>query len=144
MPETLSTTITATPCSLLRRLGCMLYDLVATLAIVMVLTMIAVALRGGTAVAEGNSMFQLVLLIAHWLYFAYCWRFGRQTLGMRAWKVHLASSETQISWRTTLIRYATAWLSLLALGAGFWLAQWHTAQMAWHDRLSGTWLEHRC
>lgn len=121
----------------------MLYDLVATLAIVMVLAMVAVALRGGTAIAEGDLIFRITLLIAHWLYFAYCWRFGCQTLGMRAWRVYLASSETPISWRTCLIRYITAWLSLLVLGAGFWMAQWHPARLAWHDRTSRTWLEYR-
>jgi len=130
------------PCQLGRRLGCMLYDAFTTFAILMALGMIAVALRGGQAIAPGTGAFQLLLLLAHWLYFAYCWRFGRQTLGMRAWRVKLASSTAQISWSTTLIRYFGAWLSAITAGAGFIISLWHPARLTWHDQFSHTWLEH--
>ncbi len=121
----------------------MIYDLVAIAAILMILTLAVVALRGGQPVAGNTIAFQLLLLAAHWLYFAYCWRFGRQTLGMRAWQVWLNTSQPAISWRTTLLRYVGAWLSLAVAGAGFWSSLWHPARLTWHDRLSGTWLEHR-
>lgn len=131
------------PCGLPRRLGCMLYDLFAVVAILMAVAMLVVALRGGTPVAGGDPAFRVLLLVAHWLYFAYCWRFGGQTLGMRAWRVHLTASQTPVTWSTTVRRYAAAWLSLLAAGAGFWSALAHPARLAWHDRLSGSWLEYR-
>ncbi len=121
----------------------MLYDCFAVLAIMMGLTILAVGLRGGQPIASGTISFQLLLLFSNWLYFAYCWRFGGQTLGMRAWGVHLTGSTAKISWTGTLVRYVTAWLSAVVIGAGFWTAIWHPARLTWHDLLSNTWLEHR-
>ncbi len=121
----------------------MLYDAFATIAIMMVLAMLVVALRGGKPIAAGEITFQLLLLLVHWLYFAYCWRYGRQTLGMRVWGVHLATPASEVSWSSTLIRYIAAWFSMLIVGAGFWSAIWHPARLTWHDQFSNTWLEHR-
>ena len=128
------------PCSVARMFGCMLYDAMVLAAILFAVTTITLAMRQGAAIAPGNTAYQAFLILSAWLYFAYSWRLGGQTLGMRAWQVHIRSNQPQVSWRQSLVRFLTAGLSLACLGGGYFWSWLHPAGMTWHDLTSGTWL----
>lgn len=113
-----SGTVSGTPCGLLRRLASISYDGLIVVAVWMLGTAVVVVVRG-QAVGPESGVFQLFLWLLAWPYFAVCWIHGGQTLGMRAWKIHLEPARGRLRWSGTLVRYATAWISALVLGAGF-------------------------
>ncbi len=128
------------PCSIGRMLGCIVYDAMVLAAILFAITTVLLALRHGAAIAPGNPAYQLFLIMCAWLYFAYSWRIGGQTLGMRAWQVHIRSRQGQVSWLQSMLRFVLAGLSLASFGMGYLFALLHPGRMTWHDLASGTWL----
>jgi uncharacterized RDD family membrane protein YckC len=128
----------STPCGLLRRIAAMTYDGLLLLALWMVATAIVI-IPLDEAVTSGNALFQAYLLVVAWIYFAICWRKG-QTLGMKAWRIQLASHQSSISWMTSVVRFLVALASLLCLGMGFFWSLFHPRKATWHDLASGTYL----
>lgn len=105
----------------------------------MVAGFLALAVRGGQAVAPGTLWYQAWLLLVVWAYFALSWWRGGQTVGARAWKLEvrdLAGNYPSLG-RATL-RAVLAPLSIGLAGAGLlWCFVDPQSQSA-HDRLSGT------
>ncbi len=84
-------------------------------------------------------IFQIYLLIICFLYFAWPWLHGGQTLGMKAWRIQLVSSNGKpLTWRQALLRFLMAIVSWLALGMGFFWAFVDKQGRTWHDRASDT------
>ncbi len=131
------------PCSLARRLGAMTYDGLIILSLWLLGTLILLPFNAGQAIESANPLYQAWLLFLGWLYLGWSWKVPGQTLGMRAWRVHLEADSGQISWLATGIRYSVAWVSLVAAGAGFLFAVFHPRNAAWHDLASRTRLVHR-
>lgn len=116
----------------------MIYDGLLLLALWMVAAAIVIIPLDG-AIAAGNTLFQVYLLLIAWLYFAICWRKG-QTLGMKAWRIRLVADQPVMSWITTLVRFTVALASLLCFGLGFFWSVFHPRRATWHDLASGTFL----
>jgi uncharacterized RDD family membrane protein YckC len=129
------------PCGLWRRLLAMAYDAVAVIALLMFATALAM-LAGFTEVtAMRDPGYTSYLLLVCLLYFALSWHRGGKTLGMRAWRIRIATGEGALpGWGRCAVRFASAFLSAGALGAGFLWSLFDTRKRAWHDRLSGTFL----
>ncbi|MGW8369402.1 MAG: RDD family protein [Gammaproteobacteria bacterium] len=124
---------------LLRRLASVCYDLLVVAALLMLLTALVILIRGGDAVGPGAVWFQVLLIGCWWLYFAWSWTHGGQTVGMRAWRMVLVpSAGGRVTWREASLRFAAAALSALMLGLGFLAALIDAQSRTWHDRLSGT------
>jgi uncharacterized RDD family membrane protein YckC len=122
-----------------RRLASIGYDLLLVLALMMALTAAVLLIRGGDAIGAGAVWFQLLLLACWWLYFAWSWSRGGQTVGMRAWRMRLTRPDgSAVDWRRASLRFAAAALSALALGLGFAWTLVDRRGLSWHDRLSGT------
>lgn len=113
------------PCPLWRRLVALIYDLLAVVAIVMVVGLLCqLATRGQlittgahTAIAWWYRPLQGVVVSA---YFVLSWLRGGQTLGMRPWHLRVTGGDGgRPSLRQALIRLgvAAAPLALLALAA---------------------------
>lgn len=67
------------------------------------------------------------------------WTHGGQTLGMRAWRIKIFSTDGQsVSFRQALVRYLVAILSLTILGLGFLWVLFDPQKRAWHDLASRT------
>lgn len=82
------------PAPLWRRLAALLYDLIAVLAIVMVVGMICEIATGGQLIATGVHThiawwYQPLQLLVVLSYFVISWLRGGQTLGMRPWRLYL-------------------------------------------------------
>ncbi|MGB1580424.1 MAG: RDD family protein [Nevskiales bacterium] len=126
------------PATLLRRLGAALYDGLLLAALLIAGTAVAVAVNGGEAVDNGNPVFQLWLLAILALFYGWFWLHGGQTLGMRAWGMHLVNNAGDApSLKQILVRLPLAfiaWLSVLGLLWCVFDRRGRTAQ----DALSGT------
>jgi len=134
----------ARPAPLWRRLAAVCYDLLLVVALLMALTMVVIMIRGGLAIESGSVWFQTLLVACWWLYFAWSWTHGGQTIGMRAWRLRIRSvAGTDVGWREATIRFIAAGLSTAAAGLGFLWALVDTGRCTWHDRVSKTRLEFR-
>lgn len=151
------------PAALWRRLAGLVYDLVAVLAIVMVVGMLSqlvtgghlVDTRGHVTIAWWYRPLQYLVVVA---YFVASWLRGGQTLGMRPWRMRLRMADgTPLTPRAALIRAGVMSLPLLLLALGhtlspraamlgacaLWLAYFAVAlvdrkRRGLHDWLAGT------
>ncbi|MEO7916346.1 MAG: RDD family protein [Dokdonella sp.] len=135
------------------RLAAIGYDLMPLIGIwmlVALLAMVGLQLATGStdvvvkdAVAHRDWLYwgalRLGLLAATAAYFILSWRRGGQTIGMRAWRLHLVSSDgSPISNQQAWQRFGMAFLSLVALGLGFIWCLIDRDRRAWHDIVSRT------
>ncbi|NND54092.1 MAG: RDD family protein [Gammaproteobacteria bacterium] len=128
------------PAGLGKRLLAALYDWLLVLAVMMVVSIPVVALRGD-AIATGNALYQAALMLIAGVFFCGFWVRGGQTLGMRAWRLRLISDHGaagEVSVPAAARRYLSAWLSVMLLGLGFVWSLFDPQRRAWHDRWSGT------
>jgi uncharacterized RDD family membrane protein YckC len=157
------TTAIAFTCPLWRRLLALLYDLVAVLAIVMVVGLLCQLATRGELITSGTQVH-----IAWWYqplqgavvaaYFLMSWLRGGQTLGMRPWRIRVTAMDGgRLTPRQALIRLIAAALPLLLLlgapviglraavwalaaGWGVWfaVAALNRRRRAVHDLAAGT------
>lgn len=132
----------AAPAALGKRLLAALYDWLLVLALMMVISVPAVALLGD-AIQPGNVPYRLAMVAVAAGFFIGFWSNGGQTLGMRTWHLHLVRNTHDgqlqpVGYRQAALRFACAWLAALPAGLGFWWALIDKDKCAWHDRLSGT------
>ena len=125
--------------SLARRLGAILYDSLLVLALMFLVTLPFIALRGGEPVEPGASKYRLVLLVITYIFFVGYWTKSGRTLGMQSWRLQIETAEgKKPDIGRASLRFFAAILSLIPLGLGFWWQLWDKEGLAWHDRLSGT------
>lgn len=135
------------------RLAAIGYDLMPLIGIWMLVALLAMAglqaLTGSTDIVMSDAVthnewvywiaLRLSLLAATAAYFIISWRRAGQTIGMRAWRVHLVSNDgSRISQRQAWLRFGMAIISLLALGIGFLWSLFDRERRCWHDIISGT------
>lgn len=151
------------PCPLWRRLLALVYDLLAVVAIVMVVGLLCQLATGGRLISTGAQT-----TIAWWYrplqagvvsaYFVVSWLRGGQTLGMRPWHLRVTARDgTQPSLRQALVRVVVAgaplallalapllglrgalWAALIAWAAWFAVALFDPRRRALHDLAAGT------
>ncbi|QRN55959.1 RDD family protein [Dyella caseinilytica] len=108
-------------CPLWRRLLALVYDLVAVLAIVMVVGLLCELVTGGRLITTGSQVhiawwYQPLQALVVAAYFAVSWLRGGQTLGMRPWRIRItANGGAPLSVRQSLVRVVVAALPLLLL-----------------------------
>ncbi len=82
---------------------------------------------------------QAYLLAGGFLFFAWFWVHGGQTLGLRAWRMRLVRDDGRpLSWSIAARRYMAALLSWACVGLGFLWALVDRDSRTWHGRLSGS------
>lgn len=95
-----------------RRLAALVYDLLITVAIVMVVGLACQLATGGTLIATGARVripwwYQALQGAVVAAYFIASWRRGGQTLGMRAWRIRVSRDDgTAISLLQAFTRLA--------------------------------------
>lgn len=123
----------------LRRFAAIVYDSLVLFAILCVATLIVLLFRGGQAIPPNEPLYLLYLIAVSFLYFGWFWTHGGQTLGMRAWRLRIKHQQGEIvTWKHALLRFLSAVLSWLPVGAGYVWMLVDRSGFAWHDRLSGT------
>jgi len=127
---------------LFRRLFAIFYDSFLLIAILFVVSGIATALNHGKAVEAGNILYPLMVFIIFslsYLYFAWFWVHGGQSLGMKTWQIQLQSIDGEtVDWKTTTIRFVTALFSWGIVGLGFLWSLFDKKNRCWHDLSSKT------
>ena len=123
-----------------RRLAAMLYDTLLVTALLFLVTLPFVAVRGGEPVETGdNLLYRMVLVLAVYGFFVGFWSRAGRTLRMQSWGLQLVTEDGRVpSFGTASWRFFAALLSILPLGLGFLWQLWDAERLTWHDRLSKT------
>jgi uncharacterized RDD family membrane protein YckC len=128
MARDVTTAATATVnCPLWRRLGALLYDLLAVLAIVMVVGYVCQRVTGGALIRTDGAVriawwYQPLQALVVAAYFLVSWLRGGQTLGMRPWRIRITASDgARLRLPQALLRLLVGALPLLMLGLAPWI-----------------------
>ena len=123
------------PAGMLRRLGAIVYDSLVVAAILMIATAVVMPFTGGEAVPPGTIWFELYLGTWLLLYFAGSWAIGGQTVGDRAWRLHVRDGEGRYpSWGRCILRALLAVPSLGIFGLGLIWCWFDPEGHSLHDR----------
>jgi len=126
-----------TQATLLRRLAAMVYDGLLVLAIWMCTGFVAVGLNDGESVS--GPLFQSILFLLAFAFFAYFWIRLGQTLGMQAWRLRIQTLDGKhINLKQALLRFMMAIASFACLGLGFIWMLFSSDKATWHDSFSET------
>jgi len=130
--------VTAAP-ALGRRFASAVYDLLLVVAIAFIATLPFVVLFGDSTHGWRRFLLQAWVVVAIGAYFVACWARGGQTLPMKTWRIRIVRWDGgRVGIARAVHRYLLAWLSLAALGAGFFWALFDRDRQFLHDRLAGT------
>ena len=125
-----------------RRLFAIFYDCFLLIAILFAVSAIATAINSGKAVESGDTLYPIFVIIIFglsYLYFAWFWIHGGQSLGMKTWQIKLQSDSNDIiDWKVAAIRFVSAIISWGILGLGFLWAIFDSKNRSWHDLASNT------
>lgn len=118
------------------------YDTFLLMAILLIFAAISMTMNRGIAI-ETSDNFQPVYAIfmfgVCYLYFAWFWIHGGQSLGMKTWQIKLQSCENaNINWKIAAIRFVSAIFSWSIFGIGFLWALFDKKNRGWHDLISKT------
>lgn len=128
---------------LLRLIGCVLYDWLIVIGLLMLAGFLAVGVNklitGEDAISAGNPAFLSWNIGVIYLYFAGFWISKRQTVGMKAWRIHLATTDaTPLSWKHVTLRFFCAIPSWGLVLAGLLWRYFNPQRLCWHDQYSQT------
>lgn len=127
------------PCGLPRRLMAILYDGLLLFSILFFATVIILPFKGGAAVASHNISYNLYLVIISYIYFAWQWIHGGQTLGMRAWRIRVLNYDGEMTdWKHASLRFVFSMVSWLICAIGFLWSLIDNQKRTLHDLWSRT------
>lgn len=114
MPENVQTDSNSImQCQALRRFGALFYDSLLVLAVLFMATMPLLYFTEGEAIHPHNYFYSAYLITVIYVFYAWFWTHGGQTLGMRAWKIRVEQANGRnITWLQSLIRFSIAMASL--------------------------------
>ena len=120
-----------------QRLAAAIYDVLPLLALWFVAGALAQALTAGTFDTHRSAhklLLQILLIVPTAAYFILSWLRGGQTIGMRAWRLRVVSSDAvALTPARAALRFGVAVVSLLAVGIGFAWILIDPQRRAWHD-----------
>jgi uncharacterized RDD family membrane protein YckC len=124
------------PAGLFRRLLAMFYDLLLLLSLLLFATALALLVTRGR-LDYHHPLFRSYLFLDCFLFYAWFWTHGGQTLGMRAWglRVQRFDGRSITLWQA-LLRFLTAIPSWAVFGLGYLWILVDKNRMALHDRIS--------
>lgn len=131
------------PASLVKRLGALIYDLMAVAALCLVVSALwVIGLNGGEAITKTHPYYpylQASFPLTGLLFFLFFWLREGQTLGMRAWRIQVRQKGGgKITLPQALIRAGVAVISFAALGLGYFWQLLPPQKKSWHDLASQT------
>lgn len=137
-----------------RRLAAGFYDILPVGALLFIGTVLAMTVANLLVAAERidlvlrhglpHLLYQLWLTVLLVGYYAWSWHRGGQTIGMKAWGLHLQGPDGQrLGLWQAVARCLLSWISLLLLGAGFWWAINDAHRRTWHDLMTRSFMVYR-
>ena len=110
--------------TLFRRLLAAVYDSFLVLATIFIATAFTMPFTQGDLSGDRRIYLSIYLLTVVYIFYAWFWTHGGQTLGMRAWQQRLISNNGRsVSWGQSFIRFIAglpAWL-LFITGTIIWM-----------------------
>lgn len=127
-------TFSSTLYLLLRRIAAFLYDCLLLVALFFLITALAIAFNDGQAIQ--HVLFYFALLFIAFIFFDGFWRHGGQTLGMRAWRLKVESTnDEKITLKQSAVRFVSG---TFLFGITLFFAFISPSRQALHDSLSKT------
>lgn len=124
--------------SLARHLAIIIYDSLLLVA-VLLLAMAVLTVANGKAIGANSLVFYFYLLPVSFVFYGWFWTHGGQTLGMRAWRTKLLTTDgNPVTWHDCTRRFAMAIISLAIFGIGFIWQLFDKNHRTWHDIASNT------
>lgn len=97
------------------------------------------SIQAATTLNNKNPFLLIYLLLVLYLFPAWFWVHGGQTLGMRAWKIRLETTQRKNpGWRIAFYRWLAAWVSFASFGLGYLWMLFDPERQTLHDRISKT------
>ena len=125
--------------SLARRLGAILYDFLLLVTILVFASLIIVIPFNINLENPLFIVYQGYIYTISFLFYAWFWTHGGQTLGMKTWKFKIISvNGTKVNWVNAFIRFIFAIVSWLPFGLGYIWSMFDTKKRTWHDIVSKT------
>ena len=125
--------------SLPRRVLVILYD---SILLVAVLFFMSLPIIIPFEITTDHILYPLYIVYIYaiaFLFFAWSWTHGGQTLGLKTWKIKLVSvSGNQVTWKESFMRYIGSLLCWLSCGIGFLWCYTNKERLAWNDLISNT------
>lgn len=110
-----------------RRLLSMAYDSLLLAAVIFIAYAVFMPISKSVGIEAGHPVTSIYLLSVIFLFNAWFWTHGGQTLGMKTWRIKLTNENGgAISWKQALVRYLCAlpgWFIILISVSGFILEQ---------------------
>jgi len=127
---------------LFRRLAVIVYDLLLLIAVLFLATLIALPFQENNTFQPNSWPFSVYFLVVSFIFYAWFWTTGGQTLGLVSWKLRVVSIDgSTISWKQAAIRFIVAILSWGVLGLGILWMIVNKDRLMWHDIASKSHLE---
>jgi uncharacterized RDD family membrane protein YckC len=124
--------------SLLRRFAVIFYDFLLLLSVLFLATALILPFNAGKAFT-GNWLYLIYLLCVSFLFYGWFWTHGGQTLGLKAWKLQvLTSDKKSITWQQAFLRFSSAIISWSVFGLGFIWSLANKDKRCLHDVFSKT------
>lgn len=123
-----------------RRLACLVYDALLTLAVLFLGSALFTSIAGAAETLPARIALQALLIALAGAYFVFCWTRSGQTLPMQAWHLRVvdARSGRPPGMQQALKRYLLATAGTLLTGVSFLWGIVDRDRSFLHDRLAGT------
>jgi len=127
-----------------RRLGAMLYDALAVIAVWMLATGILLIFTNGQAINSHVIWYKIYLSLVATGFFVFFWLKSGQTLGMKAWRIQLINMDktSSVTFDQALQRFLMAIISWGCCGLGIIWMLFDKQSRTWQDMASKTQLIH--
>lgn len=140
MPDILMNTLpNSNPVSLPRRVIIMIYDSILLVAVLFFMSLPIIIPLEITIEHSYYPLYILYIYVVAFIFFAWSWTHGGQTLGLKTWRIKLTSDSGQhVTWKESLLRYIGSLICWLSCGIGFLWCYTNKERLAWNDIISKT------
>lgn len=124
---------------LLKRLSCMFYDGILLIAVLFFASILVAVPLNITQQHPFYPLYGVYVYSVGFVFFAWCWIHGGQTLGLKTWRLKLVMFDgSAVTWKAAFIRYLASIVCWLTAGTGFLWCYTNKERLAWNDLWSKT------
>ncbi|MDG0995792.1 MAG: RDD family protein [Gammaproteobacteria bacterium] len=128
---------------LFKRFSCMFYDGILLIPVLFFTAVLVVVPTNMNSEHPYYFLFIAYVYAVSFVFFAWCWTHGGQTLGLKTWRLRLVTFEGEpVNWKQAGLRFIGSCLCWLSAGIGFVWCYTNKERHAWNDLLSKTYIRH--
>lgn len=122
------------PPGIFKRIAVIVYDALLLIAVLFLATLVLLPFQEGNTFEPNSLGYSVYLLFVSFLFYAWFWTTGGQTLGLVAWKLKVTDNKrSNITWQQAGIRFVVAIFSWGILGLGILWMLFNKDRLMWHD-----------